>query len=207
MCFHLIKWNDKVRVVPATHEYIGPKIREDVQQVIYEAVLREQKFSGSYQSRESQKPKKGIYNPLAIISHGVVTRVICTRELKGEADNLIRYLPLHRFKSASPLEDSINIPKEFDLDEYLDKGELNYLYDKEIDLHLEFSQSAGSHLIETPFSKNQSIKIIKKYSEKVPLRRMMDLEELWPAIMFLLDPKNTYMTGSTLTIDGGFTII
>ena len=48
---------------------------------------------------------------------------------------------------------------------------------------------------------------IKKYSEKVPLRRMMDLEELWPAIMFLLDPKNTYMTGSTLTIDGGFTII
>lgn len=48
---------------------------------------------------------------------------------------------------------------------------------------------------------------IKKYSEKVPLRRMMDLEELWPAIMFLLDPKNTYMTGSTLTIDGGFTKI
>ena len=158
----LIKWNDKVRVVPASHEYIGPKIKGDIQQVIYEAVLREKKFSGSYQSRESQKPKKGIYNPLAIISHGVVTRVICTRELKGEADNLIRYLPLHRFKSANLLEDSINIPKEFDLDEYLDKGELNYLYDKEIDLHLEFSQSAGSHLIETPFSKNQSIKIIKK---------------------------------------------
>ena len=157
----LIKWNDKVRVVPASHEYIGPKIKGDIQQVIYEAVLREKKFSGSYQSRESQKPKKGIYNPLAIISHGVVTRVICTRELKGEADNLIRYLPLHRFKSASPLEDSINIPKEFDLDEYLDKGELNYLYDKEIDLHLEFSPVAGSHLIETPFSKNQSIKIIK----------------------------------------------
>ena len=157
----LIKWNDKVRVVPATHEYSSPKIKEDIQQVIYEAVLREKKFSGSYLSRESQKPKKGIYNPLAIISHGVVTRVICTRELKGEVENLVRYLPLHRFKSAKLLEDPIKVPNGFNLDEYLDSGQMGYLYDKEINLHLEFSLAAGSHLIETPFSKHQSIKIIK----------------------------------------------
>ena len=157
----LIKWNDKVRVVPATHEYISPKIKEDIQQVIYEAVLREKKFSGSYQSRGSQRPKKGIYNPLAIISHGVVTRVICTRELKGEADNLIRYLSLHRFKSAKTLDYTINVPDEFSLDEYLDSGQLEYLYEKEINLHLKFTQSAGLHLTETPFSKNQSIKITR----------------------------------------------
>ena len=160
----LIKWNKKVRVMPVTHQYVYPKIKADVQQVIYEALLREKKFSAIYQSRNSQKQKKGIYNPLALISHGVVTRVICTRELKGINDNIIRYLPLHRFKSAKTLDYTINVPDEFSLDEYLDSGQLEYLYEKEINLHLKFTQSAGLHLTETPFSKNQSIKITRDKS-------------------------------------------
>ena len=35
------------------------------------------------------------------------------------------------------------------------------LYDESIDLHLKFSYSAGLHLTETPFSKNQEIEIVK----------------------------------------------
>tara|TARA_B100000886_G_scaffold307078_1_gene239867 strand:+ start:17645 stop:18325 length:681 start_codon:yes stop_codon:yes gene_type:complete len=48
---------------------------------------------------------------------------------------------------------------------------------------------------------------IEKYSDAVPLKRMMQKEELLPSIMFLLDPKNSYMTGSTLSIDGGYSLI
>ncbi len=54
---------------------------------------------------------------------------------------------------------------------------------------------------------NQPDTFKEKYSSKVPLNRMMNLEELFPAIMFLLDPNNTYMTGSILSIDGGYSII
>ncbi len=54
---------------------------------------------------------------------------------------------------------------------------------------------------------NQPDSFKEKYSEKVPLNRMMNLEEVFPAITFLLDPNNTYMTGSTLSIDGGYSII
>tara|TARA_A100001388_G_C28654143_1_gene443461 strand:+ start:109 stop:789 length:681 start_codon:yes stop_codon:yes gene_type:complete len=54
---------------------------------------------------------------------------------------------------------------------------------------------------------NQPNSFKDKYASKVPLNRMMNLEELFPAISFLLDPKNTYMTGSTLLIDGGYSII
>ena len=54
---------------------------------------------------------------------------------------------------------------------------------------------------------NQPDTFKEKYSSKVPLHRMMNLEELFPAIMFLLDPNNTYMTGSILSIDGGYSII
>ena len=115
----LIKWKDKVRVIPVTHGYVTPKIKDEIQGVIYESLLREKQFTGKYLSREATKSKKAIFNPLAIVSHGVVTRVICTREIDGQTDNIIRYLPIHRFKSVSPLEDKINIPNAFNLDDYL----------------------------------------------------------------------------------------
>ena len=39
--------------------------------------------------------------------------------------------------------------------------------------------------------------------KKVPMRRFATIEELSAALIFLLDPQNSYMTGETLTIDGG----
>ena len=87
--------------------------------------------------------------------------MICTREIGGQTDNIIRYLPIHRFKSVSSLEDKINIPDGFNLDDYLSSGQIEYLYDESIDLHLKFTHSAGLHLTETPFSKDQEIKIVK----------------------------------------------
>jgi hypothetical protein len=35
----LIKWKDKVRVIPVTHGYVSPKIKEEIQSIIYEALL------------------------------------------------------------------------------------------------------------------------------------------------------------------------
>ena len=39
--------------------------------------------------------------------------------------------------------------------------------------------------------------------KKVPMRRFAMAEELSAALIFLLDPQNSYMTGETLIIDGG----
>ncbi|MFL2844879.1 MAG: SDR family NAD(P)-dependent oxidoreductase [Candidatus Puniceispirillaceae bacterium] len=42
-----------------------------------------------------------------------------------------------------------------------------------------------------------------KLQKRTALRRFATPEELMPALLFLLDPANSYMTGETLTIDGG----
>ena len=42
-----------------------------------------------------------------------------------------------------------------------------------------------------------------RLAKKVPMRRFAAAEELSAALIFLLDPQNSYMTGETLTIDGG----
>ena len=51
----------------------------------------------------------------------------------------------------------------------------------------------------------QPDKFIEQYSSCTPMKRMMNKEELYPLIEFLSSDKASYITGSTYTIDGGWT--
>lgn len=51
----------------------------------------------------------------------------------------------------------------------------------------------------------QSKMFIKKYKQKVPLKRMMKSNELNGIIEYLCSDKSSYATGAVFTIDGGWT--
>jgi NAD(P)-dependent dehydrogenase (short-subunit alcohol dehydrogenase family) len=53
---------------------------------------------------------------------------------------------------------------------------------------------------------NQNSKFVKNYSKLTPLQRMMKKNELNGLIDFLCSQKSTYMTGSTIVVDGGYSI-
>lgn len=53
---------------------------------------------------------------------------------------------------------------------------------------------------------NQNKKFVKNYSEKTPLKRMMKKNELNGIIDLLCSNSSTYMTGSVIVLDGGYTI-
>src|SRR6266850_1436769 len=43
--------------------------------------------------------------------------------------------------------------------------------------------------------------------EKIPMQRVGDTQEIKPAILFLASDANTFMTGSTLFVDGGHSLV
>ena len=46
---------------------------------------------------------------------------------------------------------------------------------------------------------------VKKYSEKVPLRRKADVKEVASAAVFLASDESSYITGQNIIVDGGWT--
>ena len=52
---------------------------------------------------------------------------------------------------------------------------------------------------------NQDQTFVKNYSKNVPLGRMANIEESIDPILFLLSDSSTYITGTDLIVDGGWT--
>lgn len=52
---------------------------------------------------------------------------------------------------------------------------------------------------------NQDPEFLKRYNPKVPLGRMADAAEYNGSVIFLMSDASSYMTGSNMVIDGGFT--
>ena len=53
----------------------------------------------------------------------------------------------------------------------------------------------------------QDSNFIKKYCDKVPLRRMGRPNDISPSVLFLLSNDSKYITGQNIIIDGGWTIV
>lgn len=53
----------------------------------------------------------------------------------------------------------------------------------------------------------QDERFVSKFSERVPLRRMANLEDLAGPLLFLASDASSYVTGVELRVDGGFSIL
>lgn len=54
---------------------------------------------------------------------------------------------------------------------------------------------------------HQPESFVQAYTEKVPLKRMGEPEDIAPAVTFLLSEEARYITGHNLVVDGGWTAI
>ena len=56
-------------------------------------------------------------------------------------------------------------------------------------------------------STNQDLTFKKHYINRIPIKRFLNINEIYKALELLIDNKNSYMTGSEIVIDGAYSNI
>lgn len=60
--------------------------------------------------------------------------------------------------------------------------------------------------INTPFLAKNPPKLLEALARSIPLRRIGETEDVWPAIQFFASPGASYVTGQVLSVSGGLTM-
>ena len=149
------RWRERVRVEHQWQRLEAPKINDQVEAEIYDALLKGRQLSVLYTNRAEKRAKQRIINPLGLVLRGQIHYLICSMD--EDKDNP-RFLPLHRFTKAEWNGNTSYEPKGFSVDKYIKDNNLGYLYsNKPIHLEAKFDRSAGFHLTESSLSKDQEI--------------------------------------------------
>jgi predicted DNA-binding transcriptional regulator YafY len=150
----LASWPNKIRVLPASQPLLPPATRTEVQQIIHEALLQDRQIAINYLRRGDRKFAQYVLHPLGIVQRGPVTYLVA--KVFDYPDP--RLFALHRFQKAEMLDESANVPKNFDLDAYIASGAFGFSDGGTIRLDVVFDDGAAEHLYETPLSSDQTLK-------------------------------------------------
>jgi predicted DNA-binding transcriptional regulator YafY len=150
----LAAWPEKVKVVPRSQPLVPPKINSEVMDVVYESLLRNRRFNGTYRP-QGEKGREYEVNPLGLVFNDPVVYLVAT--CWDYTD--VRLLALHRFTVANMLGKTVTVPSGFDLQKYIEAGGLGFAHrlGRTIQLRVLFSKGAATHLRESPLTRKQTM--------------------------------------------------
>ncbi len=146
-------WRNKVRVLHRGPKLKAPAIAPDVQNQVYDALLRDRCLAIIYNPRGQEGEKEYEINPLGLVLKDGLIYLVCS--MWDYPD--IRLLTLHRMLKAEVMDKPVSIPDRFNLDAYIASGELDFAIGGTIKLKALFSRDAAFHLAERPLSDDQTI--------------------------------------------------
>ncbi|MBF0282520.1 MAG: WYL domain-containing protein [Zetaproteobacteria bacterium] len=146
-------WATKVRVLQQGPHLKTPVINNKVQAVIYESLLINRRVSLSYNPRSGKQKENAEVHLLGMVMKDGICYLICSFWEYTD----IRVIALHRVSKATLLDTPVNIPKDFDLDQYLAQGELSIIEGDAFQLQARLSLGTQFHLSERPLSDDQTI--------------------------------------------------
>lgn len=149
------KWANKVRTASPTLPLIPPAIDAAVLATVQEALFADEQVDVDYRAMYDDESKIRRLHPLAMVNRGAVTYLIATA---FEIDD-VRSYALHRIHKASRTHEAAKRPTDFDLDEYIQAGGLEFGNGKTIRLNAWISPYLSKILEETPLSEDQRLQI------------------------------------------------
>ena len=64
----LIKWSKRIAVPPSGNQLLAPDIRNDVREVVYEAILHGKRFEADFCALDADKARRYVFNPQDLVA-------------------------------------------------------------------------------------------------------------------------------------------
>lgn len=150
----VVRWTNKVRAVDPALPRLLPMINEGVLAQVQEALLKEEQILVGYQAAGATNPKQHQLSPLALVQRGAVIFLVATIASQPEKGPIL--WSLHRMSAVEKAYVNAVRPKDFDVDDYIAQGALQFGSGKQIRLEARVSQRLANELAEARLSEDQS---------------------------------------------------
>lgn len=152
-------WPDKVCRISRGPDLSPPKVRSEVQDTVYRALLEDRQIEITYTRKDAEQPKSYLVNPLGVVFLEGVAYLVCT--VKEYSD--VRQLAMHRMSTAKLLDAPCRRPEGFVLHAYA-KEQQEFAYPvsrRPIRLRALFGGKAATLFSERQLSKQQRVTVQK----------------------------------------------
>ncbi|MDI1232448.1 MAG: WYL domain-containing protein [Methylobacter sp.] len=149
---HAKDWLNKVRVVPPAQPLLPPRVTQEIQDGLYQALLENRQITANYQPMSSDQPKEYLLHPLGLIMRGAVSYLVASAWDYTE----VQLYALHRFSKVEILDAAAKAPEGFNLDKAIASGLADFANQGEpISLEIRCDEWVAAYLAETPLSADQ----------------------------------------------------
>jgi len=150
-------WRQRIRFLPRGFRQLPPRVDREAQEAVYSAVLKQRVLKIVYHPSYAVAPKTyDTVNPMALVVRDQITYLLC--RMWGYED--VRQLVLHRVKHAEMLTDECRPSSDFDVDDYIRRGEFGFSTGNRIHVKLIFQAGAGKQILEKPMSADQAVQAL-----------------------------------------------
>ena len=147
-------WTRKVRSVPPGLPLIPPRISPEVLEVVQAALLNDHQLEVTYRSASTDSEKAMTLHPCGLVLRGAITYLVATAfDYKDP-----RLYALHRMTAPKELTGKSEKPENFDLDQYVEDGHLQFGDGKPFVMKAWVNEFLAKLLQETPLAQDQSLK-------------------------------------------------
>lgn len=149
------QWLKKVRFVSEGVPFLPPNLDNEIFEKVSYALFHNRYLSLCYTNTNLERKTKEVM-PLGLAQQGSRLYLVC--RFHGHTNE--RSLALHRIQKASISTFDFAYPNNFNLEQYDLDGRFYFGEGEEIVLSFCIRQESGYHLLETPLSTKQSVKLI-----------------------------------------------
>ena len=144
--------NEKIRVISRSLTLTPPRIKNEVIEVVYSALLGNRQLKIAYDARIDETTKTYDVNPMGIVLVDTVCYLVVTIGRYTDP----RHLAMHRIKTAQLLEAQIPTNQKLDLDRHIASGAFSLkISERPIQIKFKMAKQWAFHLIETPIAADQ----------------------------------------------------